>query len=53
MENGPVESAITSILKHKKVYYSKMHARIFLIWAENVKLPSQNMIKLTPLETST
>ena len=49
MGNGPVEGAITSILKNLKVYYSKTHLNFFLIFAENVWLLSQNMIKLIPL----
>ena len=43
MQNGPVEGAITSILKHVKVYRSKTHLNLFvcfflLIFAENVML---------------
>ena len=46
--NGPVEGAITCTVKHKKVYYSKMHPIFFLIFAENVRLLFLNIIKLIP-----
>ena len=50
MGNGPVEGAITCTVKHKKVYYSKMHPNFFLIFAENVRLLFlNNIIKLIPL----
>ena len=46
MGNGPVEGAITSILKHLNFYYSKTYLNFFLIFAENVTLLSLNIIKL-------
>ena len=33
MENGPVEGAITCTVKHKKVYYSKMHPNFFFFFS--------------------
>ena len=47
--NELVEGAISYILKHSKVYYSKTH----LILAENVTLLSRNIIQLIPLGAST
>ena len=50
---GPNEGALPSILKHLKVYYAKTHLTFSLIFAENVKLLSRNIIKLIPLGAST
>ena len=46
--NGPVEGAITSILKHEKAYFSKTRLHFFLIFVENVPLLPLNLIKLIP-----
>ena len=53
MGNGPIEGTITSILRHKKVYYSKCTLMCFLIFAANVRLLSLSIIKVIPLEDST
>ena len=44
MGDRPAEGAITSILKHSKVYYAKTHLNFVLIFAENVMLLPRNII---------